>query len=157
MTRRFLVVFGLSVFSLCTSSFAQRGDFNGDGQYSCEDASLLQAEMRSAEPNLDFDLSGDGQIDEQDFNAFLSAASAHLGKEIWQSDFDFSGTIDRRDFLYIAGHARTRIPVDGYCQGDSNHDGVVDGFETNDVAIKWLLRYIIWERLKKQKNNVKSW
>ena len=109
--------------------FAQRGDFNGDGQYSCHDVDRLWQEFDSPSPDLaTFDLNMDGVLDgagfggpRNDFGELLGIASQYLGYPIVPGDFAFNGTTDRRDFLYVTANYN-RGHVDGYCAGDIDND-----------------------------------
>ena len=113
------------------------GDFNGDGQWNCDDINLLTSEVVAGTNDAAFDLSGDGQVNLDDRDAWLAEAATEngLSSAYPLGDFNLDGAVNGQDFLIWNANKFTN--VDGYCSGDGNMDGVVDGAD-----------FIIWNTNK---------
>jgi hypothetical protein len=79
------------------------GDFNDDGSWDHSDINLLTAETAAGTSNPDFDLTGEGDVNMDDINAWLVEAGV----------IDTQGVTGNNSFL----------------PGDANLDGFVDGFD----------------------------
>lgn len=95
------------------------GDFNGSGERDLGDMDALSAEVRAGTNNADFDLTGDGLVDQADRAEWLSITNTRVG------DSNFDGEFGSGDFVtvfipakYETGEAAT------YAEGDWNGDGI---------------------------------
>lgn len=107
------------------------GDFDGDGDYSCDDVDALAFEIATASNAPSFDLTGDATVDESDLDAWLAeAGAAELGSmnPYLRGDANLDGTVDGVDFLRWNAHKFGPLHA-GYCGGDFNANGVVDGLD----------------------------
>ncbi len=106
------------------------GDFNNDGILGCEDIDLLIVEIASGGNNLDFDISGDGQLDLADRDVWLAAAGATnlaSGDSYILGDYNLDGDVDGLD--YLVWNANKFRGTTGWCSADANADGVADGLD----------------------------
>ena len=109
-------------------------DFDGDGLCSTSDlnAMLAVGPVAPGVPaagNEEFDLTGDGMIDNEDVDEWLdrSAADQGFGSPYKRSDANLDGTVDGQDFiLWNAGKFTQTLLWDG---GDFNGDGINDGLD----------------------------
>ena len=79
-----------------------------------------------------FDLTGEGQVDVADLDAWRSAAGEALlgsGKTILKGDADLNGLVDGTDFNAWNANKFTQVPA--WCLGDFNADGNIDGSDFN--------------------------
>jgi hypothetical protein len=106
------------------------GDFNGDGNFDCLDVDALVAQIAAGSTNIDFDLTGDGQIDSSDLIQWLADAGASNlpgGVSYLPGDANLDGVVDGLDFIEWNEHAFTS--TDAWCSGDFTADGFVDGLD----------------------------
>ncbi len=114
------------------------GDFDGNGQHTCNDVDLLVAEIASGNFNSAMDLNSDGMLDPLDLGAWLAeagAANLASGEPYLPGDSDLNGVVDGSDFLQW--NANKFTPAVGFCMGDFNADGVVDGRD-----------FLVWNQYK---------
>ncbi|MEM8680789.1 MAG: hypothetical protein AAGF97_15680 [Planctomycetota bacterium] len=108
------------------------GDFDGDGDYDCDDINLL-SHAASGSGDLAFDLNGDGTVDTADRDAWLAeagAANLASGNPYLLFDLDLDGVSDGTDFVIWNSNKFTANA--NYCSGDTNLDGFVDGLDFLD-------------------------
>ena len=104
------------------------GDFDGDGEYGCEDVDGLVAAIAGASDPVEFDLTDDGQVDQDDLNAWLSEAGEEelaSGSAFLNGDANLDGAVDTSDFNIWNENKFNSIAA--WCSGDFNADGAVDG------------------------------
>lgn len=110
------------------------GDFNGNGQYECQEIDSLVAQIvdvaSGGSVDRAFDLTGDENVDADDLDAWLAEAGAAAtsmtgGAPYLKGDANLDGTVDRQDFLIW--NARKFTFFAAWCGGDFNADGMVDG------------------------------
>ena len=107
---------------------APDGDFDGNGQYTCNDVNLLVAEIASGNFNSLFDLNVDGVLDTIDLDAWLAeagAANLPSGNPYLPADLNLDGFVDGQDFVRWNDNKFTATAE--FCAGDLNADGVIDG------------------------------
>ncbi len=107
-------------------------DFNSDGNYDCTDIDSLNAEVAAGSNSAEFDLDGDGLVNDSDVNQWLSdAGSANLGQGISyrMGDSNLDGFVDASDFNVWNENKFTQASA--WCSGDFNSDGFVDGSDFN--------------------------
>ncbi len=103
-------------------------DFNGDGQCTGSDIDMLVAEIAAGTNNGSFDLTGDGQVNTADRDAWLADAGALnlvSGNAYLLGDATLDGTVDGQDFIEWNTHKFANTAA--WTAGDFNADGVVDG------------------------------
>lgn len=113
----------LNVVSLMTS-----GDFNGDGNFDCQDIDSLVSEIANGTNNSLFDVTGDGLVNVADRDEWLAqagAANLPSGSPYLLGDADLDGFVDGTDFL--AWNSSKFSNTAAWCSGDFTADGVVDG------------------------------
>jgi probable HAF family extracellular repeat protein len=111
-----------------------RCDFDGDSHCEITDLNLMLAEgpIANGVPvipgvNEQFDLNGDGMIDANDVDHWLSIAALHngLGSAYKYGDANLDGIVDGSDFnLWNANKFTLTLAWD---EGEFNGDGAVDG------------------------------
>ena len=109
------------------------GDFNGDAIYDCLDIDALMLEIAAGTNSLDFDLTGDGNVDLGDRDAWLAEAGAvnlPSGNPYLVADFSLDGVVDAIDFTIWNGNKFTANAA--WCGGNSNGDGFVDATDFLD-------------------------
>ena len=116
------------------------GDFNGDGEYDCEDVQPLSLEIIAGTNSVAYDLTADGRVDRDDLTSWLTEAGAAQlpnGAPYLYGDIDFSGVVDfSADWDVWQLNKLTYSP--GYCSADYNTDGVVDVQDFQIVAANLL-------------------
>ena len=73
------------------------GDFNGDGDYACNDVDSLVSVIAVGSNDPNFDLTGDGSVNNADLDAWLAEAGvAELpsGNAYLRGDANLDGTVD---------------------------------------------------------------
>ncbi|MCA9184432.1 MAG: hypothetical protein R3E01_04960 [Pirellulaceae bacterium] len=103
------------------------GDFDGTGQYDCEDANLLSSAIVTHDDSGQFDLNADGVLTTSDLDTWLSLAGAALspdGTPLLRGDANLDGFVDDIDFAIWNMHKYTSGAL--WCQGDFNADGAID-------------------------------
>ena len=106
------------------------GDFDGDGIVAAADIDLLTAEIRSAQPMLRFDLTGDLRVDLADRERLVQGI---LQTNYGDSNLD--GRFDSEDLVQIfrAGQYEDEIPLNsGWADGDWDGNGE---FDTGDLVV----------------------
>lgn len=91
-------------------------DFDGDGDCDVDDIDMLTMAIANGMPALQFDLSGDDQVDIADISTWLTFAGFENGL------------------------------ASSYRFGDSNLDGCVDAEDLNNVGLSWQLAENRWSR-----------
>lgn len=104
------------------------GDFNDDGSFNCADVNSLTNEIASGTNGAAFDLTGDGQVNGADLNAWLAQAGGvniGAGRSYRLGDANLDGNVDGTDFgLWNANKFTTNRD---WCNGNFNADAVTDG------------------------------
>jgi hypothetical protein len=107
-----------------------RTDLNADRQTGCDDIDALGREIRLGSSNLEFDLNGDGAVNDDDRQKWLDdAGEGLLGTPIRLGDANLDGTVNVRDFHIWNAHRFSFSS--SFCDGDFNADGVVDVSDYN--------------------------
>ncbi len=104
------------------------GDFNDDGVRDLSDIDALVAEIASGMNSPNFDLSGDGQVNLVDRDAWLAEAGAinlPSGNAYLLGDANLDGSVDGTDYGIWNSHKFTSNAA--WSAGDFNADGLVDG------------------------------
>jgi choice-of-anchor B domain-containing protein len=113
-------------------------DFNYDGAMNCTDIDMLTAVIAAGSNDLDFDLTGDGNVDLADRDAWLADAGAEnlaSGNPFLLGDANLDGVVDGGDFIHWNDHKFSATAA--WCSADFNADGVTDGAD-----------FIIWNSNK---------
>jgi hypothetical protein len=106
------------------------GDFDASGTVDAMDIDLLFVQLGSANPDVRFDLTGDGAVDDLDRN--------HLVHRILRTkygDANLDGVFDSRDLVLIFQKAEFEDPIAGnstWSEGDWNGDRE---FSTSDLVL----------------------
>ena len=111
---------------------ANPGDFDRDGDYSCADVDLLVSAIVQQSSDLEFDLTGDGNVNQQDLDAWLAEAGAaelNSGQPYLYGDANLDSVVDASDFNIWNGNKFTSTSA--WCSGDFNADGSVDTSDFN--------------------------
>jgi hypothetical protein len=106
------------------------GDFNGDGVLDDTDIDLLFQQLRSPTPDLAFDLTGDGSLDEADRDHMILSS---LGTTYGDANLD--RIFNSADLIQVlaAGKYEDNVPGNaGWAEGDWNGDG---DFGTGDLVL----------------------
>ena len=114
------------------------GDFNYDGALDCTDIDSLTAVIASGSNDPDFDLTGDGNVNLADRDAWLAEAGAEnlaSGNPYIRGDANLDGFVDAEDFIIWNDHKFTATAA--WCSADFNADGVTDGVD-----------FIVWNENK---------
>ncbi len=116
---------------LLSSNNTLDGDFNDDGSYDCDDIDLLTAAVIQGS-DLNYDLTGDGQLNLADRDAWLLEAGLAngLGSAYLLADVNLDNRVDGGDFLIWNQYKFTA--TGSYCRGDINMDGQTDGIDFLD-------------------------
>ncbi len=104
------------------------GDFDGDGDFDCDDVDPLVAVIAAASNVLSFDLTGDGIVNGDDLTQWLlEAGNFNVGGAYIPGDATLNGTVDGEDF--IAWNAHKFSTTAAWCSADFNADGITDGLD----------------------------
>ena len=114
------------------------GDFNNDGLWNCDDINALSNAVASGSTDLQFDMNGDGVINDADItdpgSGWLAVGGTNNpaqtnGNPFLVGDSDLSGGVDGTDFNEWNGN---KFSVNAnFCDGDFNADGQIDGSDFN--------------------------
>ena len=111
------------------SSIVAAGDFDGDGDFDCDDVNALTSEIATGGANPQrFDLNSDNLVNRDDLTVWLEiAGSANLGPGLvyLTGDANLDGMVDGSDFSAWSANKFTLQAA--WCLGDFNADGSVDG------------------------------
>ena len=109
-------------FELVESVPPADGDYNGNGELDAGDLDLQAVEIAGGQDPPEFDLTGDGLVNEDDRIFWL-----HDLKSTWVGDADLDGLFDSADFVavFVEGLYETGEAA-GWAQGDWNADLVFD-------------------------------
>jgi len=127
----------------------QACDFNSDSAVNVDDLNLLlqQGPVSPGIPlqpssNGQFDLNGDGVIDNADVDQFLASAASlnGFGSAYKRGDANLDGIVDGQDFILWNNTKFTNSLL--WNDGDFNGDGVVDGQD-----------FILWNNSKFQSSD----
>ena len=106
------------------------GDFNGDDTVDVQDVDLLSAEIRAENPDLSYDLSGDGQVNRADLKVMIEdILDTNFG------DANLDGYFNSTDLILVfqAGEYEDAITGNStWAEGDWNADGE---FNSNDMIV----------------------
>lgn len=106
------------------------GDFNLDGILGIADVDQLVSAISSGTGNLDFDVDGDGTLNQADLGEWLWLAGREnlpSGMAYMVGDANLDGLVDGLDFIRWNNHKFTAVAA--WSAGDFNADGVVDGID----------------------------
>ena len=106
------------------------GDMDGNGVVDAEDINAMFVQMRSATPDLDFDLNGDGLVDETDRDLLVKR---EMG--IYYGDANFDGYFDSADLIEVLAANEYEDDISGnsiWQTGDWDGDG---DFTTLDMIL----------------------
>ena len=118
------------------------GDFDGDGQWTCDDIDHLAANIAAGSGNRDLDMDGDGTLAANDISRWLTTAggknlgegmSYHLG------DANLDGIVNGADFTIWNQNKFSSQAA--FCSGDFNGDGEIDGYD-----------FLLWNRSRLDTN-----
>ena len=107
-------------------------DFSGDGQLGCPDIDALVAEIAAGTDQPAFDLTGDGFVDLDDRDSWLTQAGVvnlPSGNPYLLGDADLNGVVDFLDFNIWAANRFQNNPA--WCLGDFDASGIVDFLDFN--------------------------
>ncbi len=109
---------------------AVRGDFNGNGEIDLEDIDLLTVASASGTNPEEYDLTGDGFVDQADVTEWAKAKDIGY---TWIGDANFDGQFNTGDFVQVLGIGKYELPgaTAVWSEGDWNGDGV---FGTGDLV-----------------------
>jgi hypothetical protein len=116
----------------------QPGDFDGNGGYDCSDIDALVGVVAAGTYDAQFDLTGDGLVDDADLTTWLVVAGSQnlaSGNPYLPGDANLDGVVDGNDFIAWNEHKFTEVAA--WCSGDFTADGVVDGAD-----------FIVWNENK---------
>jgi hypothetical protein len=126
--RNFLIAQGLTVGLPNAAS----GDFDGDGDYDCNDIDALTLAVTSGSSDSSFDLDGNGSVNAADVDAWLSeAGNTNLGpgRSFISGDANLDGNVDISDFNLWNANKFTN--TGRWCSADFNVDGNTDTSDFN--------------------------
>lgn len=104
------------------------GDFNSDFSYTVADVNALTSAILEGNHQIEFDLTGDGLVDQTDLFEWLSQAGEHdLGPaaSYLTGDVDFNGVVDSHDLGILINRYTDNVTT-GWAAGDFNGDAIVD-------------------------------
>jgi hypothetical protein len=117
-----------SVVNHAAFTVAVTGDFDANGLIDAADIDLLCQQIRATTPDSAFDLTSDGQVNQQDHE--------HLVENILQTrygDANLDGIFDSTDLISVLQSQRYEQAVEStWASGDWNCDGV---FGTEDLVL----------------------
>ena len=110
-----------------------RGDFDDDGALTENDIQLFFRELAAIDPNLAFDLTGDGHVDTRDRDELILNVF-----DITYGDANLDGVFNTEDFVYIF---ITGEYLDGIANNSTWGDGDWNGdgeFDENDIVLAFI-------------------
>ncbi len=115
------------------------GDFDMDGEYTCDDIDLLYGEISAGTHDPAFDLTSDALVNGDDVGSWLAEAGSDKGysEPIRPGDADLNGVVNATD-LNVLGLNWQATDATSWCQADFNHDANVNSADLNDIGINWL-------------------
>lgn len=118
---------------------ATDGDFDDDGNYSCEDVDALTEAIASGGNNSDFDLTEDGSVNIDDLDAWRAEAGTALGHtgDVLNGDANLDGVVDANDLNTVGVNWQQDVDPAAWCSGDFDANRVVDANDLNLVGINW--------------------
>lgn len=108
------------------------GDFNDDGLFNCADVNGLTADIAAGTNTASFDLTGDGNVNIADLDAWrLAAGEVNIGpgRAYRVGDANLDGVVDGSDFNIWNANKFTGNTA--WCSGNFNADTVTDGSDFN--------------------------
>jgi choice-of-anchor B domain-containing protein len=118
-------------------------DFNADGIVDCVDIDQLVEAISTGSTQPWFDLTGDGNLNLADRDAWLAAAGAAnlaSGNPYLLGDANLDGAVNGADYIIWSSNRFTATPA--WCSGDFNADGVVNGAD-----------YVLWSSFRFQSSD----
>jgi len=103
-------------------------DMNLDGSYTCSDLDALSAAVAAGTNDVDFDLTGDGVVDNADVTEWLAIAGAAQlasGASYAVGDVDLDGNVDSTDLGVLLNNFADNSTLD-WCSGNLDADISVD-------------------------------
>ncbi len=115
-----------------------RGDFNGDGDYSCADVDPLVGDIIGGTNTSVFDLTSDGLVDQADLSSWLEIAGA--AKQSSQAPFlsgdaNLDSMVNAQDLNTLA--LNWQQSPNTWCGGDFTASGTVDAADLNELGLNW--------------------
>jgi hypothetical protein len=104
------------------------GDFDNDGDHDIADIDALVSTIVVGNGDPNFDLTGDGTVDQADLAYWLTEAGAinlPSGNDYLPADADLDGVVDASDFIIWNDHRFGATAL--WSQADFNADGFTDG------------------------------
>ena len=117
--------------------FVHDGEVDGEHTLDSADIDELVRQIVAGTDNAEFDLSGDGVVDQADIDAWLALAGPAngWGGPLLRGDANCDGFVDGSDFNALAVHWGRE--AEGWSRGDFIADGVVDASDFNALAVNW--------------------
>ncbi len=114
------------------------GDFDTDGNFTCDDIDLLYAEAAAETHGYQFDINNDALVNEKDITRWLEAAGDANGftEAIQLGDSNLDGRVNAMDLNALGINWQSSDAV-SWCQGDFNRDLHVDAADLNQLALNW--------------------
>ena len=103
----------------CLGPDAEPGDFDADGDFDVDDINALTTESAAGTNNADFDLNGDGAVNDADVTVWAKDIA-----NTWIGDANVDGEFNSGDFVQVfsAGKFEEDVAAN-WADGDWNGDG----------------------------------
>ena len=109
------------------------GDLNDDGRFDVRDVDVLCSGIRSGSMQSNFDLDGNGQVDDEDLRFMINdIAGTRFG------DTNLDGRVDEVDLNAVGVHWQEMSDELSWSDGDFNCDGVIDDVDLNEIGRNWM-------------------